>query len=131
MLKQKSKYKNLKKMTISKDELDYYCELFGIPNWTVDILFDASLKQNAMTLADPRYNRATITINPETFTEKNRQNILIHEFIHIIMSLYDYFADNLGKEGTDDLFFIARENAVSQLTKIFLRILEGGKTNEK
>lgn len=118
-------------MTISKDELDYYCELFGIPNWTVDILFDASLKQNAMTLADPRYNRATITINPETFTEKNRQNILIHEFIHIIMSLYDYFADNLGKEGTDDLFFIARENAVSQLTKIFLRILEGGKTNEK
>lgn len=100
-----------------------YQELFGLQNWTISLLTSDTLKQNAMTYADPNYNRATITINnnildkPAYFDE-----LIIHELIHIVMALYDYFADNLGQEGSDKLFFIARENSVSQLTKIMLRV---------
>lgn len=49
--------------------------------------------------------------------------VIIHELIHIVMALYDFYADNLGKEGSQELFYIARENSVSQLANIIVRLL--------
>lgn len=104
-----------------------YQHLFGLDNWKITIIkpqLDTELA-NAKTIADPRYNRATMTLYPRLIADDTIwEEIIIHELIHIVMSLYDFFADNLGKEGetTDELFFIARENSVSQLTSIIMRI---------
>lgn len=107
-----------------------YQHLFGLQNWKITLIKpeqDTELA-NAKTLADPRYNSATMTIyprfivNPELWDE-----IIIHELIHIIMAGYDYLVDNttitdIPQATTDELLFNARESSVSQLTSIIMRI---------
>lgn len=115
------------KNNVIDETIKSYQHLFGLDNWTIEIVKapqDVELA-NAKTLADPRYNRAVMTLYPRLLTDKPRwESIIIHELIHIVMAWYDYFADNLGKEEkmVDELFFIARENSVSQLTSIIMRI---------
>lgn len=101
-----------------KDKIIKYQKLFGLDNWKIIVGFDFNLNANARTIADPRYYKAEITFKKECEDE-----IIVHEMIHVVMALYDFYADNLGKEGSDELFFIARENSVSQLTHIIMRIL--------
>lgn len=109
------------------DTIKTYQHLFGLDNWKITLIkpeIDQELA-NAKTYADPRYNTAVMTLYPRLINDPTIwDEIVIHELIHIAMSLYDFFADNLGKEGkeVDDLFFIARENSVSQLTSIIMRI---------
>lgn len=106
--------------------------LFGLDNWTITILHTDTVEDHqAKTLADPRYCQASITIWPKLLSNESIwDEILMHEFIHILMAQYDFYVDNLGKEIkndkgeiiTDELFFIARENAVSQITSVMMRI---------
>lgn len=106
--------------------LEYFKELFGLKNWDILVKLSPTVDQNhsAMTLADPRYHHADMTVYPQVLANEGAFDaIIVHELIHIVMAMYDYFADNLGKKGTDELFFIAREKSVSELTHIFMRIL--------
>lgn len=110
-------------------KLDYYQDLFGLNNWHINLVVSQLQVQNhhAMTLADPRYHKATITVYPNLITNPAAYDeTIIHELIHIVFAMYDYFADNLGKEGSDDMFFIAREAGVSAMTSIIMRIIGGG-----
>ncbi len=107
------------------DRLQYYQKLFGLDNWNILLQqsnFDDGNNHSAKTIADPRYHQATMEIYPQALNG-DIDSIIVHELIHIVMAMYDYFADNLGKDGTDDLFFIAREKSVSELTHIFMRII--------
>lgn len=93
---------------------------FGLANWKIRIAFDKDLKQYAQTVADPRYQTATITFNSRVLTDEvNWHTVIIHELIHIVMSMYDFYVDN--KVEDSDIIVVARENAVSQLGEIFLR----------
>jgi len=111
------------------ERLEYFKDLFGLKNW--DILVNLAQfedkNHSAMTIADPRYHHAVMTVYPQALmNEGSFDSIIVHELIHIVMAMYDYFADNLGKKGTDELFFIAREKSVSELTHIFMRLLKDG-----
>jgi hypothetical protein len=91
---------------------------FGLGNWVIQVKIDPTLKQNAKTIADPRYQRATIFLQKEDLGEEF-DRVVIHELIHIIMSMYDFYVDNKVKDS--DIIQVARENAVSQLGEIFIR----------
>jgi len=108
-----------------KTKVKQYQQIFGLENWTIELTEDPNLNASARTFADPRYYKASITYKPGKFTDET----IVHELIHIVMALYDFYADNLGREGSDELFFVARENAVSQLTHIMMRILKNEKSN--
>lgn len=98
-------------------------EKFGLQNWVIDVTEDEAQKQNAKTLADARYNRAVITINPEILKHKREwDRIIYHEFIHICLSLYDFYVDNHIQD--DDMIAVARESGVSNLVEIYLRNLK-------
>jgi len=115
-----------------RNRLDYWIKLFGLENWTIYVVEEPQEENhNAKTLADPRYKKATITVYPQLINnEQMWDSVIIHELIHIVMSTYDFYVDNLGHEIknekgeiiTDELFFIARENAVSELTTIYMRL---------
>lgn len=107
-----------------------YQHLFGLDNWKIELTKPEQDRElvNAKTLADPRYNRAVMTLyprfiaNPEIWDE-----IVIHELIHVIMAGYDHLVDNttitdIPQATTDELLFNARESSVSQLTNIIMRI---------
>ena len=101
-----------------------YKLLFGLTNWQFVLSYDPNLEQSAKTLADPRYNRAQITIQSSLLAAPaSWDEIIVHELIHVVFAMYDFFADNLGQDGSDNLFFVARENATSQMTQIVLRML--------
>ena len=100
-----------------------YQELFGLQNWIIEIKTDSSLNAAAKTIADPRYYRAEMTFG-SIIKKEELEEIIVHEMIHIVMALYDFYADNLGKEGSDELFFVARENSVSQLTHVMMRFIK-------
>ena len=113
-------------------------DLFGLTNWTiildkktVDVPHLSGLTR-AKTVADPNYNRATITVYP-CLKESEWDEVLIHEMIHVVFAMYDFFADNMAKKGTEDLFYLARESATSQMTSILIRIINNKEnaTNEK
>jgi predicted RNA-binding protein len=114
------------------ERVEYFKKLFGLDNWKFTIKYAIQNENNnAKTLADPRYKTARITVYPILLNNKDMwDEIIVHELIHVVMSLYDFYVDNLGHEIknekgeiiTDELFFIARENAVSELTTIFMRI---------
>lgn len=115
--------------------LEEYKNVFGLNNWKI-VVRQSPLDEkyhNAMTIADPRYQHATMTVYPRLLNSgsENYEEVIIHELIHIVFAMYDYFADNLGKEGTDDLFFIARESGVSAMTSVIMRMLKGGRNGEK
>lgn len=93
-------------------------EKFGLTNWVIRFEIDSKLKQNAKTIADPRYQRATITVHSD-FEEIEWNRIIVHELIHIVMAMYDFYVDN--SIDNSDIISVARENAVSQLGEIFLR----------
>lgn len=98
---------------------------FGLTNWKIQITFDPDCLKDGITQADPRYYRANITFNTSVLDQKEEwDRIIVHELIHIIMSLYDFYVDNSSKEGTDELLMTARESSVSQLTHIILRLLK-------
>jgi hypothetical protein len=107
-----------------------YQHLFGLDNWKIILIKpdqDAELT-NAKTLADPRYNRATMTLYPRLLADQTIwDEIIVHELIHIVMAGYDHLVDNttitdIPQATTDELLFNARENSVSQLTSIIMRI---------
>lgn len=94
-------------------------ERFGLSNWVISLEIDHTLKQNAKTIADPRYQRAKIIVAKDDLAPEEQDRIMIHELIHIVMSMYDFYVDN--KIENDDVVAVARENAVSQLGEIFAR----------
>jgi len=110
-----------------EEKIKYYQELFGLQNWNIEIKKDAALNANAQTYADPVYCKAVITFRFDS-DPVNEDAIIIHEFIHILMATYDKIVDNniaiskLEQSTSDELFFYARENAVSQLTQVFIRL---------
>lgn len=112
--------------------LTYYQSLFGLDNWKIDVLWEKQFTEQAAakTLADPKYMRAYVWLSEHTKqTASVWDEIIIHELIHIVMAWYDYYADNLSQEGTQELFFNVRENSVSQLTTIMQRIIKANKKN--
>ena len=126
-------------MTI-EDKVREIKDLFGLSNWT--IILDKQLNDvphlsgltNAKTIADPNYNRATITVYPCLLkNESIWDEVIIHEMIHVVFAMYDFFADNMAKKGTEDLFYLARESSTSQMTSILIRIINNKEnaTNEK
>ncbi len=115
--------------------LQHFQKLFGLDNWTIK-LEQASLEDknhSVMTFADPRYYTATMTIYPQALVnEADYDRLVVHELLHVVFALYDFFADNMSKEGSDELFFIAREKSISEATAIIMRILdEKDKTNKE
>lgn len=114
------------------DRVKHFQKIFGLTNWNITVVraINKDGEHSARTLADPRYHQATITFYLG-IDESTVDDIIVHELIHVVMAMYDYFADNLGKEGTDNLFFIAREKSVSELTHIFMRVLNNGTTNNQ
>lgn len=110
-------------------KLTEFKELFGLHNWRITLQQVETTAFAAKTLADPRYHKADMEVGTHIIQKPNEwEAIIVHELIHIVNALYDYFADNLGKDGTDELFFIARESACSQMTSVILRLI---KENEK
>lgn len=107
------------------NEVKYLKRVFGLDNWEMIVVYSPDLKQNARTMADPRYYVATISVSKELLeNEEKWEMVIVHELIHVVMALYDFYADNLGKEGSNELFYIARENSVSQLAHIIMRIIK-------
>ena len=115
------------------EKVRFYQKIFGLENWTIKVKIQQFDQENrhAKTIANPIYYSVTIDIYPLCLNHPEVwDSVLIHEFIHIVMALYDFYVDNLGKEIknekgeviTDELFFIARESSVSQLTQIMLRM---------
>lgn len=103
-----------------------YQELFALNNWKISAMANLADEENhsAKTIADPRYLIAIMTIYPTLLkNESEWDSVIVHELIHVVMSLYDFFCDNMGKEDSDELFFIAREKSVSELTSIMMRII--------
>lgn len=107
-----------------RGRVKYFQDLFGLQNWKIEAFEDKELKQNAKTIADPRYYKAIITVADYILEdEKIWDEIIVHEMIHIVMSLLDFYTDNLTKEGMNELLSVARENSVSQLANIMIRII--------
>lgn len=112
-------------------KLRNYQVLFGLTNWKI-ILINSPVQvedRRAKTLANPQYYTATVTVYPQLMNEPQVwDEIIIHELIHVVMALYDFYVDNMGtmtditKSGVDELFFTARESSVSQITQIMLRL---------
>jgi hypothetical protein len=100
--------------------VDKLQEDFGLSNWVIELEEVKGLKQNAKTVADPRYNRAKISVSPVVLENKNEwERVVIHELIHIIMAMYDFYVDNKIKD--QDVISVERESAVSQLGEILIR----------
>ncbi len=116
------------------ERVNYFQHLFGLDNWTINIQSSPQGEENhrAKTIADPRYNLATITTYPLLINdEKIWDEIIIHELIHVIMANYDCYADNVSNLGKDQevvdmILFNSRENAVSQLTSVIMRLIKEG-----
>ena len=115
------------------DRVTYYQHLFGLDNWQISIQEGKEEgNHSAKTIADPRYAKALMTVYPKFLESKVWDETIIHELIHVIMSEYDFYVDNLGHEIknekgeiiTDELFFIARERAVSELTTVIIRLIK-------
>lgn len=106
-----------------KERVKYFQELFGLQNWKITIKVDATLKHNCETLSDPRYYEAIIKITDHIKDESEWDLIIVHEMIHIVMSLLDFYTDNMSKEGMNELLSVARENSVSQLANIMIRLI--------
>lgn len=107
-------------------KIRHYQGIFGLQNWKITLVYANEDVENhkVKTYADPRYNLASMTIYPRLLKEQAEwDETIVHELIHVVMALYDFFADNLGKEESDELFAIARENATSQLTNIIMRLI--------
>lgn len=103
-----------------KERIQHYVDLFGLTNWKIKVTIQPNLNATARTLANPNYFTAETT-----FKEENPgDDIIIHEMIHVLFALYDYYADNLISPDAESYVFTARESAVSQLTNIMLRILQ-------
>lgn len=112
--------------------LAYYQSLFGLENWQIEVLWETKFTEDASakTLADPKYLKAYMWLSDHIKqTSKKWDEIIIHELIHVVMAWYDYYADNLAQEGTQELFFNVREHSVSQLTTIIQRIIKEKKKN--
>jgi hypothetical protein len=108
-----------------KERVKYFQELFGLGNWNISVFFKGKdFEHNAQTKADPRYYESTIIIQEITLEfEKKWDLIIVHEMIHIVMSLLDFYTDNMTKEGMNELLSVARENSVSQLANIMIRLI--------
>lgn len=98
--------------------IDSWKYRFGLGNWVINVKIDSHLTQNAKTVADPRYQRATITLRTKDLGDEF-DRVIIHELIHIVMSMYDFYVDNKIKDS--GIIQVSRENAVSQLGEIFMR----------
>lgn len=90
---------------------------FGLDNWQITLQYDPTLTQLAKTIGDPRYQEAVI-IYQGNEGSLIPDKIIVHELIHIVMSMYDFYVDN---KIDSKVTAIAKENAVSQLTEIFMR----------
>lgn len=114
-------------MTDFELTVKHFQEVFGLSNWKITLIESPSAVENrtAMTLANPQYYTATMTVYPRLLTDLTLwDETIVHEMIHICMALYDFYCDNLGKEGSDDLFYTAREGSVSQITQVIMRLLK-------
>lgn len=94
---------------------------FGLHNWQIEVQYDPNLTRIAKTVGDPRYQEAVITYQGNEGS-LIPDRIIVHELIHIVMSMYDFYVDN--KIEDEEVIGVARENAVSQLGEIFIRNYE-------
>ena len=110
-----------------KDTLAKYQKLFALENWTFTVKENSFSPgdYNAKTLADPRYHHADITISA-SLNPEDHERIVIHELIHVVMALYDFYVDSIGQPEAKELYFTSRESAVSQLTAIIMRVMKEG-----
>lgn len=111
-----------------KKQTEHYKDMFGLSNWSINYVFHPTQVElhRAKTLANPTYNVATLTVYPLLLNKREDwDEVILHELIHIVMAMYDFFVDNaVPDEETTQLMFFARENAVSQLTSVITRILK-------
>jgi hypothetical protein len=115
---------------IFSKRVKFYQDLFGLQNWTITFYYEPKSGPIVSTKADPRYYTALVTIN-KMIEVGNLDAIIVHELIHIVMSLYDFYVDNASKEGTQDILSTSREGATSQLANIITRILNERGLNDK
>jgi hypothetical protein len=118
--------------------LEYFRDLFGLENWKIGLIWQENnvegekltgldTYRSAKTLANPTYNQATITIYPQLLEKKELwDETIIHELVHIVMAGLDFYTDNVVQDKDQQVLFVNRENAVSQLTSIICRMLKKG-----
>ena len=120
-----------------EQRLEYFRDLFGLQNWKIGVIYQENdvagenlvggldSQRSAKTLANPTYNMATITVYPQLINKKELwDETIIHELIHIIMAGLDFYTDNVVQDKDQQVLFVNRENAVSQLTSIICRLLK-------
>ena len=107
-------------------------DYFGLNNWKINVqsaIMDEKMpfgekNRGIRTLADYTYATATMVVYPSTLASPEEwDEMIVHELIHVVMAEYDFLTDNLTNDhGEESVLFMARENTVSQLTKIFARL---------
>lgn len=106
------------------DKLKYYQELFGLTNWKINTSVQPTLNATARTLANPNYYVADMVFKEEDPSDET----ILHEVIHVLFALYDFYADNLIPQDAQAYVFTARESSVSQLVSIIMRLKNRGNT---
>lgn len=101
------------------ERITYYQNLFGLNNWKLNVSVNENLNATARTLANPTYFVADMVFKSHDVDEET----IIHEMIHVLFALYDFYADNLISPDAESYVFTARESGVSQLTNIMMRML--------
>lgn len=102
------------------ERVKHFKDLFGLNNWNIKVIIEPNLNATARTLANPNYFVADMTFKEE----KPEDEIILHEMIHVLFALYDFYADNLISPDAESYVFTARESGVSQLTNIMMRMLQ-------
>jgi|GEM_PF-6047681 len=103
-----------------EQKVKHYQELFGLTNWNINVRHFPTLNQTARTVADPRYYHATIDFKDENPEEW----VILHEMIHVVMALYDFYCDNVLPMEHQEIIMTGRESVVSELTTIMMRIMK-------
>lgn len=99
-----------------------WAKLLGLEGWHWDFR-TANIKESALTLADPTYLSVTLTLNPELLLHKKEwDEVIVHELVHVQMSIYDYFVDNSTKKGWQDLVRFSRENSTTQIARSIIKL---------
>ena len=118
-----------------EDRLEYFRDLFGLQNWKIGInyhpqdvagenLTGLDTQRSAKTLANPTYNQATITVYPQLIDKKELwDETICHELLHICMASLDFYTDNVVEDKDQAVLFVNRENSVSTITAVIMRIL--------